>query len=86
MKNEKLGILFIGHGSRDVEAVNEFYQLADSFKQRFPGRIVETGFLEFVRPIIADAVQKLIDQGTTRIHAVTGMLMTGTHAKIFQVN
>ena len=25
----KPAILFVGHGSRDVEAVEEFYQLAD---------------------------------------------------------
>ena len=56
MKNEKPGILFVGHGSRDVDAVNEFYQLAEGFQQRFPDRLVETGFLEFVRPIISDAV------------------------------
>ncbi|MGB0446203.1 MAG: sirohydrochlorin chelatase [Pseudomonadales bacterium] len=81
MKNEKPGILFVGHGSRDVDAVNEFYQLAEGFQQRFPDRLVETGFLEFVRPIISDAVQKLIDQGATKIHAVPGMLMIGSHAK-----
>ncbi len=81
MSNDKPAILFVGHGSRDDEAVSEFYQLADNFKQRFPDRMVETGFLEFVRPIIADAVEKLIAQGATKIHAVPGMLMIGAHAK-----
>ncbi len=81
MSIDKPAILFVGHGSRDDEAVSEFYQLADNFKQRFPDRMVETGFLEFVRPIIADAVEKLIAQGATKIHAVPGMLMIGAHAK-----
>ncbi|HCH24769.1 MAG TPA: sirohydrochlorin chelatase [Oceanospirillaceae bacterium] len=81
MSNEKPAILFVGHGSRDDEAVSEFYQLAENFKQRFPERMVETGFLEFVRPIISDAVEKLIAQGAKKIHAVPGMLMIGAHAK-----
>lgn len=81
MSNEKPAILFVGHGSRDDEAVSEFYQLAENFKQRFPERTVETGFLEFVRPIISDAVEKLIAQGAKKIHAVPGMLMIGAHAK-----
>ena len=78
---EQPAILFVGHGSRDVNAVKEFYQLADHFRQRFPDRLVETGFLEFARPIIADGVAKLVEQGATHIHAIPGMLMAGGHAK-----
>lgn len=74
-------ILFVGHGSRDVEAVDEFYQLAAHFRQRFPERLVETGFLEFVRPIIAEGVAKLVARGATHIQAIPGMLMAGGHAK-----
>ncbi|MDQ7017428.1 MAG: sirohydrochlorin chelatase, partial [Gammaproteobacteria bacterium] len=81
MSESEAAVLFVGHGSRDVEAVQEFYQLAEQFQRRFPARVVETGFLEFERPIIADAVKKLVDQGVTKIHAVPGMLMVGAHAK-----
>lgn len=77
----KPAILFVGHGSRDVEAVEEFYQLADHFRERFPDRQVETGFLEFVRPVIAEGVEKLVKQGATHIQAIPGMLMAGGHAK-----
>lgn len=78
---DKPAILFVGHGSRDVDAVNEFYQLADHFRQRFPDRLVETGFLEFVKPIIAEGIEKLVAQGATHILAIPGMLMAGGHAK-----
>lgn len=77
----KPAILFVGHGSRDVEAVDEFYQLADHFRERFPDRQVETGFLEFVRPVIAEGVKKLVDRGARHIQAIPGMLMAGGHAK-----
>lgn len=78
---EKPAILFVGHGSRDVEAVEEFYQLAEHFRERFPDRLIETGFLEFVRPIIAEGVEKLVAQGAKEILAIPGMLMAGGHAK-----
>ena len=78
---EKPAILFVGHGSRDVDAVNEFHQLADHFRQRFPDRMVETCFLEFATPIIADGVQKLVEQGAKHILAIPGMLMAGVHIK-----
>jgi len=78
---DKPAILFAGHGSRDVDAVKEFYQLAEHFQQRFPNRLVETGFLEFVRPVIGEAVEKLKEQGATHIQAIPGMLMAGGHAK-----
>ncbi|CAA0099200.1 Sirohydrochlorin cobaltochelatase [BD1-7 clade bacterium] len=78
---DKPAILFVGHGSRDVDAVEEFYQLASHFRERFPERIIETGFLEFVRPIIAEGVEKLVEQGVTHIQAIPGMLMAGGHAK-----
>ncbi len=74
-------ILFIGHGSRDPEAVEEFHRLAEHFRQRFPHRLVETAFLEFARPVIAEGVQKLVENGATEIHAIPGMLMAGGHAK-----
>ncbi|WP_020406272.1 sirohydrochlorin chelatase [Hahella ganghwensis] len=78
---DKPAILFVGHGSRDVEAVEEFYQLAEHFRERFPDRLVETGFLEFVRPIIAQGVENLVSKGATHIQAIPGMLMAGGHAK-----
>lgn len=77
----KPAILFVGHGSRDDEAVEEFYQLADHFRQRFPDRLVETGFLEFVRPMISEGIEKLVAKGATHIYAIPGMLMAGGHAK-----
>jgi len=80
-ETEKPAILFVGHGSRDDEAVEEFYQLAGHFRERFPDRLVETGFLEFAKPIIADGIEALKSQGAKSIQAIPGMLMAGGHAK-----
>ncbi len=81
INKRKPAILFAGHGSRDVNAVAEFLQLAEHFRRRFPERMIETGFLEFARPIIAEGIEKLVDQGATHIQVIPGMLMAGGHAK-----
>lgn len=74
-------ILLIGHGSRDNDAVQEFYQLAEGFRQRFPNQLVATGFLELATPSIDDAIENLVAQGVTNISALPGILMAGNHAK-----
>ena len=44
-------VMFCGHGSRDVEAIAEFDLLATHFRARLPDRDIESGFLEFARPV-----------------------------------
>ena len=78
---EKLGIMICGHGSRSVDAVREFEQVAANMKARFPHHPVEYGFLEFATPIIRDGLDKLRGQGVTRVLAVPGMLFAAGHAK-----
>ena len=78
---EKPAILVIGHGSRDVDALREFEQVAGHLQQRFPDRKIETGYLEFAKPVIADGIDKLVKQGVTEIIGLPGMLMAAGHAK-----
>ncbi|RVU36909.1 sirohydrochlorin chelatase [Hwanghaeella grinnelliae] len=73
--------MICGHGSRSVDAVREFEQVATSMKARFPDHPVEYGFLEFATPIIRDGLDKLREQGVTRVLAVPGMLFAAGHAK-----
>ena len=80
-KTNKPAILVVGHGSRDVDGVEEFMKLAEHFTQQHPDRLCTTGFLEFARPVIADGVEKLVQQGAKEIVAVPGMLMAAGHAK-----
>ena len=78
---EKLGLMICGHGSRNRGAVREFAQLAERLKARFPGWPVEYGYLEFANPVIKDGLDRLREQGCTRILAVPGMLFAAGHAK-----
>ena len=70
-----------GHGSRDEGAVTEFAQVAEGLKPLMPDHPVEYGYLEFATPIIRTGLDKLREQGVTRVLAVPGMLFAAGHAK-----
>ncbi len=78
---EKVGVMVCGHGSRDEAAVREFDAVARGIRQRLPQYEVESGFLEFAKPIIRDGLDKLRQKGVTRCLAVPGMLFAAGHAK-----
>jgi sirohydrochlorin cobaltochelatase len=77
----KTGVMVCGHGSRDVEAVSEFESVARGIRQRLPQYEVESGFLEFARPVIRDGLDRLRAAGHDRILAIPGMLFAAGHAK-----
>ena len=79
--DDKIGVMICGHGSRDTGAVTEFEAIARGLKERWPHLPVEYGFLEFATPIIRTGLDKLREQGVTRVLAVPGMLFAAGHAK-----
>lgn len=78
---EDTGILICGHGSRAKIAEREFSLLASGLRQRYPGHAIEYGFLEYSSPNIHMALDRLREQGVSRIYAVPGMLFAATHAQ-----
>lgn len=78
---EKLGILLCGHGSRDPAAIAEFAALAEQLRQRLDLYAVTWGFLEFARPVLREALDKLRAAGVRRVLAVPGMLLAAGHTK-----
>ena len=77
----KIGVMVCGHGSRDEDAVREFDSVAAGIRARLPQYQVESGFLEFARPIIRDGLDRLREAGHERVLAVPGMLFAAGHAK-----
>ncbi len=77
----KLGVMICGHGSRDVNAVQEFESVARGIRERLPQYDVESGFLEFATPIIRDGLDKLRERGNELVLAIPGMLFAAGHAK-----
>lgn len=78
---DNTAIMICGHGSRDVEATQEFDLLAQHLRARLPHYPVGSGYLEFARPIIRDSLKELVDLGAKRILAVPGMLFAAGHVK-----
>ena len=73
--------MICGHGSRDTAAVEEFNVLSTHLKKRLPDYDVESGFLEFARPMLREGLDKLRDRGATRILCLPGMLFAAGHVK-----
>jgi sirohydrochlorin cobaltochelatase len=80
-RSDGTAVMICGHGSRDVEAIDEFDKLAVHFRERLPQYDVESGFLEFARPVIRDGLEKLKARGAKRILCVPGMLFAAGHVK-----
>ncbi len=76
-----VAVMICGHGSRDTRAVEEFNQLAKRLGPRLPDYDVESGFLEFARPVIRDGLEALKLRGAKRIVCLPGMLFAARHVK-----
>src|ERR1051325_1548292 len=74
-------VLLCGHGSRDPEAIDEFEQAASALRARLVGRAFATGYLEFARPTIGEALAGLQGRGAAEILAIPGMLFAASHVK-----
>ncbi|MGH6944963.1 MAG: sirohydrochlorin chelatase [Geminicoccaceae bacterium] len=76
-----LGVMVCGHGSRDIAAVDEFHGLVRGLAERLPQYPVESGFLEFARPILWEGLDRLRARGVDHVLAVPGMLFAAGHVK-----
>lgn len=74
-------LLLAGHGSRDPDGTREFLQLVEGMRAQDPGRVIECGFLEFARPVIAEGIARCVARGADTIAVLPGMLMAAGHAK-----
>ena len=81
MKNEKIGIMICGHGSRNKFAMQEFSQIAQKLKNIYKQIPVEYGYLEFADPVIAKGLDRLREKRVNKCLAVPGMLFAAGHAK-----
>jgi sirohydrochlorin cobaltochelatase len=78
---DRIGVMVCGHGSRDVDAIREFDALAAHLKARLPQYDVDSGYLEFAKPIIKTGLDALKGRGARTILAIPGMLFAAGHVK-----
>ena len=79
--NNQVGILICGHGSRNKLAITEFHELTKLIQKRYPSILVEYGFLEFAKPSLTDALDKLKNNFVKKVIAIPAMLFAAGHVK-----
>lgn len=78
MQNIK-GVLVIAHGSRNLEAQEDFKAFFKSIKNRFSDMKIEPAAMEFDKPCISESIKKLYNEGVREIIAVPFLLLHGNH-------
>ncbi|MCW9033036.1 MAG: sirohydrochlorin chelatase [Rhodospirillales bacterium] len=79
--DKKTAIMICGHGSRNINAITQFNQLSVRIKERLPQYDIESGFLEFAKPVLRTGLDKLKERGAERIICLPGMLFAAGHVK-----
>lgn len=71
-------LLFMGHGSRDSEAVDECMSMAEDVEKEI-GQQFTPGFLELSKPLLFPEIVRQIDNGVRRFLCFPNMLLPGRH-------
>ncbi len=84
-------VLLVGHGTRDAEGVQEFYEVVRLLRERLalfqsaePASAaipVAAAFIELVDPTIEQALRQLAEQGAKRVDVLPLLLTAAGHAK-----
>jgi sirohydrochlorin cobaltochelatase len=56
-------IILFAHGARDPEWARPVEAVAQRLRDRFPNRLIEVAFLEFMKPSLPEAVAHVFAQG-----------------------
>ncbi len=76
----KTALLLIAHGSRQKEANDDLFHLADRLRER-EWSIVAASFLELAEPSIADGGADCVAQGAECVILVPYFLSAGVHVR-----
>lgn len=75
-------VLFVGHGSRDAEGNDEVRDFVGSLIPLLEEPIVETCFLEFEGPGIAEGIRRCVARGAEHVAVMPIMLFAAGHSKL----
>jgi sirohydrochlorin cobaltochelatase len=73
-------VIIIGHGSRDKEAQEQFFEVVDMVKEEL-GEKVYGAFMELAEPGFCEIVEKVIEEGSREITVFPLFLFPGIHIK-----
>jgi sirohydrochlorin ferrochelatase len=75
----KTAVLLIAHGSREANANDDLYYLAEQLRRHRPYAIVEAAFLELVEPNIEQGGNRCVALGANRVVLLPYFLSPGIH-------
>jgi sirohydrochlorin ferrochelatase len=75
----KTGLIVFGHGSSIASANTAVRKVAKSVAKAGGFKLVETAFLDPVRPTLAEAAERLVRRGAERIVVLPYFLTLGLH-------
>ena len=81
LRGQRLGLLLVGHGTRDARGVGEFLTLADKVARYLPDILVRPGFLELADPTVRDGIEAIAAHGVETIVVVPALLFAAGHIK-----
>jgi len=81
LAERRVGVLLVGHGTRDPAGVAEFLELAELLRIRLAPLPVRAGFLELAKPSIEAAVAELAAAGVHSTYTAPVLLFAAGHAK-----
>ncbi|GEQ06437.1 sirohydrochlorin chelatase [Staphylococcus gallinarum] len=73
------GVLYVSHGSRVAEAVEEAKSFIEKVKVQIDIPLQEICFLELTSPNLSQGFEKLVAQGATQISIVPVLLLSAGH-------
>jgi len=76
-----VGMLLVGHGTREPRGIAEFHQAAAMIAELLPEVTVAPAFLELATPTVADAAATLARQGVHDVLVVPLLLFAAGHVK-----
>lgn len=77
----KAAMILLGHGARDPHWARPMQRAREIVLELAPHMGVELAYLEFMSPVLGEAIERLIVDGACRITVVPMFLAQGGHVK-----
>jgi sirohydrochlorin cobaltochelatase len=75
------GIIYFGHGARDVRWREPFDRLQELWQEKHPNVPCALAFLEMMSPSLSEAIETLIQEGVKEIKIVPVFFGQGGHLR-----
>jgi cobalt transport protein ATP-binding subunit len=78
---EGRALVVVGHGSRDADGVEEFWELARMIRAAAGDLPIEFGFIEMAEPLVDTAIDEVVRRGPREVVSVPLVLLAAGHLK-----